>query len=117
MATEIKTWNPLYETDLRQHGYETIHTVSTNPRGGVAVIIKIAAVRPSLVATIAGTAILVELYYKQKQYDQKILLNAAYINPDPNQDEKESIHTWEDLTEKYVTDSNFPMVLTGDLNS
>lgn len=117
IATEIKYWDILYAAELRQLGYEAIQTTADKARGGVAVIYRVDNVKVKLITTITGTAILGELHFKNGSNNQKILLIASYINPCPDQDEKDHIKAWHELTSKYVTDSDIPMILTGDLNA
>ena len=115
VLTEAKGWAPQWTNELDLAGYQVTET-NANGRGGVVTINRMSAATVQVKATNHNTFHLLEMRFNNNAKEQCVLLMSSYINPSPDDSEVRAIEAWKEMMDSVLSETVYPIILTGDLN-
>jgi endonuclease/exonuclease/phosphatase (EEP) superfamily protein YafD len=123
VITESKRWDDSWNARLASPNYQlaTINCTrlssSGTYRGGVVILYRMPIISASHVTLHTNTMVTCEITFDNSGHQQMINLIGVYINPNPNDEERQGIEKWKVITSECLAHSNSPILVMGDLNT
>ena len=123
VITESKRWDDTWNTRLSGPQFQlgiincTRHSPTGSDRGGVVIMYRMPVLTIDHVTLHSNTMITCEVTFDNNGHSQMFNLIGIYINPAPNDDERQSIEKWKKITKECIAHSTSPILVMGDLNT
>lgn len=118
IVTEAKGWQEEWTRILQGDKYKvgTITNYTNERRGGIVTLYRLGQISIKNCYAAQSTFNILSVTFESGKHSQNIDLIPTYINPDPNEKEKDAIKQWITFIEEILENSTNPLMIMGDLN-